>query len=178
MIANHYPLLRKILFTLNPETAHYLTLKMLSVAHSCKLTQNLAKNQPKRVMGLDFPNILGLAAGFDKNGDFIDALASLGFGFLEVGTVTPRAQEGNPKPRLFRLIEDEAIINRLGFNNKGIDYLIERLKKTRYKGILGINIGKNHDTSLENAVDDYVLGFRKVASLASYITINIMYPLS
>ena len=127
-------------------------------------------------MGLTFPNPIGLAAGFDKNADYIDALAALGFGFIEVGTVTPKPQTGNPRPRLFRLTEQEAIINRMGFNNKGVEYVAQRLEKTRYRGIFGINIGKNRDTPLENAIDDYLIGFRALWKFASYITINISSP--
>lgn len=127
-------------------------------------------------MGLQFQNPVGLAAGLDKNGDYIDALGSLGFGFIEVGTVTPRPQPGNPKPRLFRLPQAEAIINRMGFNNNGVDYLITRAKKRRYQGVLGINIGKNFDTPIENAVDDYLYCLRKVYPYADYITVNISSP--
>jgi dihydroorotate dehydrogenase len=127
-------------------------------------------------MGLQFPNRVGLAAGLDKNGTAVDALSRLGFGFLEIGTVTPRPQPGNPTPRLFRLPEHEAIINRMGFNNAGIDALCERLTRVRYRGILGINIGKNFDTPIENAVDDYLIGLDKAYSLASYITVNISSP--
>ncbi len=127
-------------------------------------------------MGLQFQNPVGLAAGLDKNGDYIDALGSLGFGFIEVGTVTPRPQPGNPKPRLFRLPRAEAIINRMGFNNKGVDYLIEQVKKRRYQGVLGINIGKNFDTPIENAVDDYLYCLQKVYPVADYITVNISSP--
>ncbi len=127
-------------------------------------------------MGLTFPNPVGLAAGLDKNGDYVDALEALGFGFVEVGTVTPRAQPGNPKPRLFRIPEAQAIINRMGFNNRGVDHLVERLKKRRSRGILGINIGKNFDTSIENAAGDYIACMRKVYAYASYITLNISSP--
>jgi len=127
-------------------------------------------------MGLKFQNPVGLAAGLDKNGDYIDALGSLGFGFIEIGTVTPRPQPGNPKPRLFRLPEAEAIINRMGFNNKGVDYLIEQVKKRRYQGVLGINIGKNFDTPIEKAVDDYLYCLQKVYPEADYITVNISSP--
>ena len=127
-------------------------------------------------MGLDFKNPVGLAAGVDKNGDYIDALAALGFGFIEIGTVTPRPQPGNPKPRLFRLPEHQAIINRMGFNNLGIDHLFAQVKQSRYKGILGINIGKNFDTPIEHAADDYLIGLRKAYAAASYITINISSP--
>jgi len=117
-----------------------------------------------------------LAAGMDKNGDYIDALAALGFGFIEIGTVTPRPQQGNPKPRLFRLPEHEAIINRMGFNNLGVDHLIQQVKQAKFNGILGINIGKNFDTPIKNASDDYLIGLRKSYALASYITINISSP--
>lgn len=127
-------------------------------------------------MGLDFPNPVGLAAGLDKNGDYIDALAALGFGFIEVGTVTPRPQPGNPRPRLFRLPEARAIINRMGFNNNGVDYLLARVRQARYRGVLGINIGKNADTPVERAADDYLIGLRKVYTAASYVTVNISSP--
>ena len=128
------------------------------------------------VFGLRFPNRIGLAAGLDKNGEYIDALSCLGFGFIEIGTVTPKAQSGNPRPRLFRLVKHQAIINRLGFNNKGVDYVVDRVKQASYKGILGINIGKNRDTPLELAVADYVFCFKRVALVASYVTINISSP--
>ncbi len=130
----------------------------------------------KTVMGIEFPHIVGLAAGLDKNGDHIDALDALGFGFLELGTLTPRPQPGNPKPRMFRLSSERAIINRMGFNNKGIDHALEKIKKRRGKGILGINIGKNFDTPVENANDDYIIGLQKGYELADYITINISSP--
>lgn len=171
-------LIKKLLFCLPPETAHDVTLKLLSCAQSLKLTNLLPKSSysPKKIMGLTFPNIIGLAAGLDKNGDYIDALASLGFGFIEVGTITPKPQSGNDQPRLFRLVEEEAIINRMGFNNKGVDYLVGRLKNTHYKGILGINIGKNKTTPIENAVDDYLYSLRLVIPFASYITINVSSP--
>ena len=127
-------------------------------------------------MGLDFPNVVGLAAGLDKNGDYIDALAALGFGHIEIGTVTPRPQPGNPKPRMIRLVEHEAIINRMGFNNDGVDRLIENVVRSRYRGILGINIGKNFDTPIERAADDYLICLRKVYAHASYVTVNISSP--
>ena len=173
-----YSLIKKILFCLDPETAHRVALSGLSFAHRFGLTQFFSPivSSPRTVMGLHFPNPVGLAAGLDKNGDYIDALAALGFGFIEVGTVTPKPQLGNPRPRLFRLEKQEALINRLGFNNKGVDYLIERLKQKKYQGILGINIGKNRDTLLENAVDDYLYSFRRVVPFASYVTINISSP--
>jgi dihydroorotate dehydrogenase len=127
-------------------------------------------------MGLDIKNPVGLAAGMDKNGDYINALDALGFGFVEIGTVTPRPQPGNPKPRLFRLPEHQAIINRMGFNNLGIDHLLVQVKNSGYSGILGINIGKNFDTPMEQAADDYLIGLRKAYTSASYITINISSP--
>lgn len=172
------PLIRKILFSLNPETAHTVTFSILRFLHTINIIKEFIPtvSAPYEVMGLTFPNPVGLAAGLDKNGEYIDALADLGFGFIEVGTVTREPQIGNPKPRMFRLEKQNAIINRMGFNNKGVDYLIERLKKTKYKGILGINIGKNKDTPLENAVDDYLYLFRRVAPYASYVTINISSP--
>lgn len=127
-------------------------------------------------MGLEFPNPVGLAAGLDKNGEYIDALAALGFGFLEVGTVTPRPQSGNPQPRLFRLPQARAIINRMGFNNKGVEYLLDKVQRARYRGVLGINIGKNFDTPVERAVEDYRIGLRKVYAFASYVAVNISSP--
>lgn len=176
---NIYPLLRPLLFQLDPETAHHVTLEGLQLAYKSGLSplfkaQNTEK--PIDVMGLHFDNPVGLAAGLDKNGDYIDALAALGFGFIEIGTVTPRPQPGNPKPRLFRLPEHQAILNRMGFNNKGIDHLIEQVKQARYRGVLGINIGKNFDTPLEKAVNDYLIGLEKSYPYASYITINISSP--
>ncbi|OAI20801.1 dihydroorotate dehydrogenase [Methylomonas lenta] len=176
---NIYPLLRPLLFNLNPETAHNVTLKLLKLADLTGLSALSAAqstDKPIKVMGLDFKNPLGLAAGLDKNGDYIDALAALGFGFIEIGTVTPRPQPGNPKPRLFRLPEHQAIINRMGFNNDGIDHLLEQVALCRYRGILGINIGKNADTPLENATEDYLIGLRKSYLPASYVTINISSP--
>ncbi|NOT11572.1 MAG: quinone-dependent dihydroorotate dehydrogenase [Methylococcaceae bacterium] len=176
---NLYPLLKPLLFSLDPEVAHEVTLKMLNATHVSGLASLLypvIEDKPLTVMGLEFKNPVGLAAGLDKNGDYIDALAALGFGFVEIGTVTPRPQPGNPKPRLFRLPEHEAIINRMGFNNLGVDHLLEKVKKTAYCGLLGINIGKNADTPIENAQDDYLAGLRKVYASASYITINISSP--
>ena len=176
---NIYPLLRPLLFQLNPETAHNLTLKGLKLADKTGLSALIRashSDQPVNIMGLSFKNPVGLAAGLDKNGDYIDALAALGFGFIEIGTVTPRPQPGNPKPRLFRLPEHQAIINRMGFNNKGIDHLLQQVKQAQYDGVLGINIGKNFDTPLENAVDDYLTGLRKSYPVASYVTINISSP--
>lgn len=176
---NLYPLLRPLLFSLDPETAHEVTLKLLKLGQVTGLNGLLYSSIPDKpvtVMGLNFKNPVGLAAGLDKNGDYIDALASLGFGFIEIGTVTPRPQSGNPKPRLFRLPEHEAIINRMGFNNLGIDHLLAQVQQSPYQGILGINIGKNADTPIENATDDYLIGLRKAYLSASYITINISSP--
>lgn len=176
---NLYSILRPALFSLDPEVAHYTTLKLLKVAKqagfSSLYTPELV-DMPVSIMGLDFKNPVGLAAGLDKNGDYIDALSELGFGFLEIGTVTPKPQPGNPKPRMFRLPEHEAIINRMGFNNLGIDHLIQQVKKMEYKGILGINIGKNFDTPIKDATEDYLIGLRKSYSFASYVTLNISSP--
>lgn len=173
-----YSLLKKILFCFDPETSHHLALNTLRYAYRLGLTRffTLPPSSPITLMGLSFPNKIGLAAGLDKNGDYIDALAALGFGFIEVGTITPKPQAGNPRPRIFRLTQQEAIINRLGFNNKGVDYLVKRLQQTSFKGILGVNIGKNRDTPLAQAIDDYLYVFRRVAPFASYVTINISSP--
>lgn len=174
-----YSLLRPLLFKLSPETAHHFTLDSLKTAHKLGLLPLISKpmiDNPRTVMGLSFPNPVGLAAGLDKNGAYIDALGALGFGFIEIGTVTPRPQPGNPQPRLFRLPEAEAIINRMGFNNQGVDTLLENVKHSRYTGILGINIGKNFDTPIERAAEDYLIGLRKVYTQASYIAINISSP--
>ena len=179
MNMNMYPLLRPLLFSLDAETAHHVTLKLLKVAHQLHLPGiqlPASVDKPLTVMGLKFKNPLGLAAGLDKNGDYIDALANLGFGFIEIGTVTPRPQPGNPKPRLFRLPEHQAIINRMGFNNFGVEHLLKQVQASQYQGIVGINIGKNADTPIENAKEDYLIGLRKSYALASYITINISSP--
>jgi dihydroorotate dehydrogenase len=172
-------LLRPLLFRLDPETAHALSLWGLQLASKLgpanPLRQSLPSS-PRTVMGLDFPNPVGLAAGLDKNGDCIDGLAALGFGFLEIGTVTPRPQTGNPRPRLFRLPEAGAIINRMGFNNAGVERLIARVRQTRYRGILGINIGKNLTTPVERALDDYRAGLKAVYPYAHYVTLNVSSP--
>jgi dihydroorotate dehydrogenase len=176
---NIYPLIRPFLFSLDAETAHHVTLQLIKATYSCGLANVVypkTANKPVNVMGLNFKNPVGLAAGLDKNGDCIDALAALGFGFIEFGTVTPRPQPGNPKPRLFRLPDQQAIINRLGFNNLGIDHLLMQVENCKYEGILGINIGKNFDTPIEKAVDDYLAGLRKAYPFASYVTINISSP--
>ena len=173
-----YSLIRKALFIADPETAHGLALEGLRLGNGVGATRLLCNTRslPVTVMGLQFPNPVGMAAGMDKNGDYIDALGSLGFGFIEVGTVTPRPQPGNPKPRIFRIQEANAMINRLGFNNKGVDYLVRQVKKHRFKGILGINIGKNFDTPNDKAADDYLICLEKVYPYADYITINISSP--
>jgi dihydroorotate dehydrogenase len=174
-----YSHLRPALFALDPETAHNLTLTGLKLAEQTGLIKLLIEpctHKPVKAMGLTFKNALGLAAGLDKNGDYIDALAALNVGFIEIGTVTPRPQPGNPKPRLFRLPEHQAIINRMGFNNLGIDHLLLQVQRRRSHGILGINIGKNADTPIEQAVDDYLLGLRKSYAVADYITLNISSP--
>ena len=166
-----YGLARPFLFALDPETAHRLTLRLSDL-----LSYPAVPSAPVEVMGLRVPNPVGLAAGLDKDAEHIDAFARMGFGFIEVGTVTPRAQPGNPKPRLFRIAEKQAIINRFGFNNVGVDEFLRNVGRARWKGILGINIGKNADTPPERAADDYATGFEKVYSSASYVTINISSP--
>ena len=171
-----YSLARPLLFTLAPERAHELTLSLLKSSHKMGLMRQAVAAKPVTCMGIEFPNPVGLAAGLDKNGAYIDALAAQGFGFIEIGTITPKPQEGNPEPRLFRLPEAKAIINRMGFNNDGVDQLIENVKAAKFKGVLGINIGKNAATPVENAVDDYLICLEKVYNYASYITVNISSP--
>ena len=180
-----YSLLRPLLFRLDPETVHHLTLGGLKAAYSFGLFSLIAKrppDDPRTVMGLTFPNPVGLAAGLDKNGDCIDGLAALGFGFIEIGTVTPLPQPGNPRPRLFRLPQAGAIINRMGFNNDGVDALVANVQRADYRGIpghtgiLGINIGKNAATPIEKAADDYLICLRKVYAHAGYVTVNISSP--
>jgi dihydroorotate dehydrogenase len=174
-----YSVLRKALFLLSGETAHELSMDALGALSRLRLTGLLPKPAQQKavtVFGLEFPNAVGLAAGLDKNGDYIDALGALGFGFIEVGTVTPKAQPGNAVPRIFRIPEKEAIINRMGFNNKGVDYLVERVKRTTYKGVIGINIGKNKDTPEDQAVDDYLYCLDRVYEVADYIVINLSSP--
>ena len=174
-----YSLARPFLFCLDAEKAHDLGLAALEAAYRTGLNPLLASRPaplPTRVFGIDFPNPVGLAAGLDKNAAHIDALAALGFGFIEVGTVTPRPQPGNPKPRMFRLPEHEAVINRLGFNNGGVDALLRNVEKAKFSGVLGINIGKNKDTPNERAVDDYLHCLDRVYARASYVTVNISSP--
>ncbi len=173
-----YSLARNLLFKLDPEVAHDLTLKSLAMLGpgAALLGAGAERTAPSRVMGIDFPNPVGLAAGLDKNGAYIDALAALGFGFLEIGTVTPRPQPGNPKPRMFRLEEHEAIINRLGFNNLGVERLLRNVERAAFDGVLGINIGKNFDTPIERAADDYLACLDAVYDRATYVTVNISSP--
>lgn len=171
-----YSLLKPLLFALPEETAHHLSLQLLAFAPSCLFAKPNQLANPIELLGLRFSNRVGLAAGLDKNGEFIDGLAKLGFGFIEVGTITPKPQVGNPKPRLFRCITDHAIINRMGFNNKGVDFLVKQVRASRYQGILGINIGKNLQTSLNDATSDYTYCFDAVYDVASYITVNVSSP--
>jgi dihydroorotate dehydrogenase len=170
-----WELARAALFRLDPETAHGVTLALLD-ACAPLLAPRSPHAAPVQLMGLTFPNRIGLAAGLDKNGTHIDALARLGFGFLEVGTVTPRPQPGNPRPRMFRLPRAQAVINRMGFNSLGADRLVHNVQASSYRGILGINIGKNADTPIERAPSDYLACMRKVYPLASYLTVNISSP--
>ena len=186
---NYYQIAKPFLFQLDAEVAHDITLKSLKLAEKSGLLALYPKPpicQSRQVMGLSFPNPVGLAAGLDKNGAVIDGMAALGFGFIEVGTVTPRGQPGNPKSRLFRVKEAQGVINRFGFNNLGVDHLVNNVKAAKFKGgafnknaaqqILGINIGKNFDTPIEKAVDDYLICMKKVYEHASYITVNISSP--
>ncbi len=174
-----YDVLRNVMFQLDAEKAHQIGLKGLDFMDASGLMSLLyptVEATPVDVMGIRFPNAVGLAAGLDKNGDHIEGMAALGFGFVEIGTVTPRPQDGNPKPRLFRLPEAEAIINRMGFNNLGVDHLIEQVKVAQTDAVIGINIGKNFDTPVEQAVDDYLIGLEKVYPHADYVTVNISSP--
>jgi len=174
-----YEMIRPLLFRLDPERAHDLTLKTLRHATALQLTRLLPAPpscRPRQLMGLDFPNPVGLAAGLDKNGECIDGMAAMGFGFLEIGTVTPRPQPGNPGPRLFRVPQARGIINRFGFNNAGVDALLEHVRQARYRGILGINIGKNFDTPIERATEDYLFCLDRVYPHASYVAVNISSP--
>jgi len=177
-----YPLVRPALFAMDAEDAHHFTLHRLKQMHACGLSGligNHVADNPRTLMGIRFPNPVGLAAGLDKDGAYIDALAALGFGFLEVGTVTPRAQPGNPRPRMFRLPQGEALINRMGFNNGGVDAFLANVRASSWRaagGVLGLNIGKNADTPIERAVDDYLYCLERVYPHASYVTVNISSP--
>src|ERR1017187_1709288 len=174
-----FPLIRSALFKLDPETAHTATLDALRSAHCLGTLPLLVKQpayDPRPAMGLIFPNPIGLAAGLDKNGACIDALAALGFGFIEIGTVTPRPQPGNPKPRLFRLPADKALINRMGFNNDGATEAANRLRKRKEHVIIGGNIGKNKDTANEQAADDYEKCFRELYDAVDYFVVNVSSP--
>jgi len=171
-----YNLVRPLLFSFDPETAHEFSIGALHIAGRLLPAGRPCAATSVEVMGLTFPNRIGLAAGLDKNGEAIDGLALMGFGFLEIGTVTPRAQPGNSRPRLFRLPEARAIINRMGFNNHGADALVANVRAARYKGILGINIGKNVGTPMERATDDYLVAFERVFDVASYVAINVSSP--
>jgi len=173
-----YALARNALFRLDPEVAHDLALKSLSALGpgAAWLGAGSSHGEPRRVMGLDFPNPVGIAAGLDKNGEYVDALAALGFGFIEIGTVTPRPQPGNARPRLFRLEAREALINRLGFNNQGVERLLRNVERAAFRGILGINIGKNADTPLERAAEDYLACLEAVYARASYVVVNVSSP--
>ncbi|AUH00467.1 quinone-dependent dihydroorotate dehydrogenase [Prodigiosinella confusarubida] len=174
-----YPLIRNVLFQFDPERVHEFTIQLLHrIAHTPLelLVRQSVPTKPVTCMGLSFNNPLGLAAGLDKDGECIDTLGAMGFGHIEVGTVTPRPQPGNDKPRLFRVVEAEGLINRMGFNNRGVDYLVENVKKARFGGVLGINIGKNKDTPVEQGKEDYLICMDKVYSHAGYIAINISSP--
>jgi dihydroorotate dehydrogenase len=172
-----YGLLRPLLFQLDPERAHDATLALLDAAARLGLPPARSPAGKRvRVMGLEFPNPVGLAAGLDKNGAHLDALGRLGFGFLEVGTVTPRPQPGNPRPRMFRIPQARAVLNRMGFNNLGVDRLVRNVRESAYRGVLGINIGKNFDTPIERAEADYLACMRKAYAVASYLTVNISSP--
>ncbi|CAH5863285.1 quinone-dependent dihydroorotate dehydrogenase [Enterobacter hormaechei] len=175
----YYPFVRKALFQLDPERAHEFTFQQLRRITGTPLAALVRQNVPEKpvqCMGLTFKNPLGLAAGLDKNGECIDALGAMGFGSIEIGTVTPRPQPGNDKPRLFRLVEAEGLINRMGFNNLGVDHLVENVKKAHFDGVLGINIGKNKDTPVEQGKDDYLICMKKVYAYAGYIAVNISSP--
>ncbi len=174
-----YALARPFLFCLDAERAHDVGLSGIEAAYRTGLGALFAAKAaplPTRAFGIDFPNPVGLAAGLDKNGAYIDALAALGFGFIEIGTTTPRPQSGNPKPRMWRLPGQMAVINRLGFNNEGVNALVRNVERARFRGVLGINIGKNKDTPNERAVDDYLICLERVYAHASYVAVNISSP--
>ena len=172
-------ILLKLIKIFPPELSHTIALNSLKALHSLNLLHlffTKPKTQKVSLFGMDLANRLGIAAGLDKNGDFIDSLGALGFGFIEVGTITPIAQKGNPKPRIFRIFDENAIINRLGFNNKGVDHLVKKLKKRKFNGIVGVNIGANKESSGQDRINDYLTCFRKVHELCDYITVNISSP--
>jgi dihydroorotate dehydrogenase len=176
---NFYKTMRPVLFRMDAETSHVRTLKALNYLNNANLIRPFIKDCedfPVTLMNLKFKNRVGLAAGLDKNGECIDALSNLGFGFIEIGTVTPRSQVGNPKPRMFRLPENKAIINSMGFNNCGVYKLLKNVNTSKYSGILGINIGKNANTPMDEAIDDYLIGLRAASGNCSYITINVSSP--
>lgn len=178
LIEKFYPFMKPWLFRLDAERAHTLTVKLMITAHRLGMLKSVvdAPQSPRTVMGLTFPNALGLAAGMDKSASAVEAWGAIGFGFVEVGTLTPRPQPGNPKPRLFRLPEHEALINRMGFNNPGIHSAVERLQRRRTKAVVGVNIGKNFDTPNEKAVEDYLFGLKVAYPVADYIAVNISSP--
>lgn len=174
-----YSLLRPLMLSGDPEAAHRRALSLAGLANTfglSKLSVGRVRDLPTKAFGLDFRNPVGLAAGMDKNGEFVDALAAFGFGFIEVGTVTPRPQEGNPRPRLFRIADKQAVINRMGFNNAGVSVLVRNLERTRWKGVIGVNIGKNKSTPNERALDDYRQCLERAWDVAHYITVNISSP--
>jgi dihydroorotate dehydrogenase len=176
---NPYPLARPLLFALDPERAHDLTMAGVDLAActgALRLVAGAPVDDPVKVMGLTFRNRVGLAAGLDKNGAHVDAFASMGFGFVEVGTVTPKPQPGNPKPRLFRLPARNALINRMGFNNDGVEAFVANVSRARFDGVLGLNIGKNAATPIERAIDDYLVGLEQVYPRASYVAVNVSSP--
>ena len=178
LIEKFYPVMKPWLFRLDAERAHTLTVKMMIIAHRLGMLKSVVTKpqQPRNVMGLTFPNVLGLAAGMDKSASAVDAWGALGFGFVEVGTLTPRPQPGNPKPRLFRLPEHEALINRMGFNNPGIHSAVKKLRHRRTNAVVGVNIGKNFDTPNEDAVNDYLHCLKAAYPVADYIAVNISSP--
>jgi dihydroorotate dehydrogenase len=174
-----YPFFRPLVFTLDPETAHDVALRGLDWAARLSIAQVVLPalvRSPVVAMGIEFPNRIGLAAGLDKNAEHVDALASLGFGHVECGTVTPRPQPGNPKPRLFRLVDAEALVNRMGFNNAGVEAFMRNLARARWRGVVGVNIGKNFDTPNDRAADDYLACLRAVYARAAYVTVNVSSP--
>ncbi|MFP6558743.1 quinone-dependent dihydroorotate dehydrogenase [Paraburkholderia sp. B3] len=179
MFSSFYPFLRDQLFRFDAEDVHHLTLRAIGAAGRTGMAGLLGSHtpdSPRTVMGLTFRNPVGLAAGLDKEGAAIDGFAALGFGFIEVGTVTPRSQPGNPRPRIFRLPQAGGIINRMGFNNQGVEQFVKNVRAAHYRGILGLNIGKNADTPIERAADDYLFCLERVYPFASYVTINISSP--